>query len=247
MAHPVLLLGLLIALLIFISWIRRAPRETRERVLKRVLVGGGLALLVLLTLTGRLHWIFAALGAAVPAALRAFQLLQAAQLFKHLKSAHKAAHGPTPGQSSAVETRFLRMRLDHDTGALSGEVREGRFRGRTLDALELDQLLQLLAECRAEDEQSARLLEAYLDRTFGDQWRERAEASAGEEPGAAAAGDGPMTRDEAYEILGLAPGAGREEILAAHRRLMQKLHPDRGGSNYLAAKLNRAKEVLLEA
>lgn len=239
-----ILLGLLIGALILISWIKRAPPQQRERALKRLLLGGGLALLVLLTVTGRLHWIFAAVGAAVPMALRLFQVLQTAQLFKNLKSRHKAAQGPSAGQTSEIETRFLRMCLHHDTGALSGEVREGRFQGRALDALELEQLLELLAQCRLEDAQSATVLATYLDRTFGDEWRERAEEAERETAGEEAA-QGPMTRAEACEILGLGPDAGRDEVLKAHRTLMQKLHPDRGGSNYLAAKINQAKDLLL--
>ncbi|NIR30983.1 MAG: molecular chaperone DnaJ [Gammaproteobacteria bacterium] len=238
--HPAILLGLLIGALILISWMKRARPEVRERALKRLLLGGGLALLVLLAVTGRLHWIFAAVGAAVPMVLRLFQVLQTAQLFKNLKSAHKAAEGPSAGQTSEVETRFLRMRLHHDTGAMSGEVREGRFQGRALDALGLEQLLEVLAECRLEDQQSAAILETYLDRTFGDEWRERAEKAEREAPA-----QGPMTRAEAFEILGLTPDAGPEDVLKAHRTLMQKLHPDRGGSNYLAAKINQAKDLLL--
>ena len=114
---------------------------------------------------------------------------------------------------------------------------------REIRGLTPEQLLELLSEC-ATDPQSANLLEAYLDREHGPEWRE-AEPAGAQRPDPVR--DGQMSRVEAYEILGLQPGAEKQEILAAHRRLMQKLHPDRGGSTYLAAKINKAKELLLEA
>jgi DnaJ-domain-containing protein 1 len=137
------------------------------------------------------------------------------------------------------------MRLDHDSGAMSGRVLEGQFQGRALDSMNLDELLALHAECRI-DEQSVAVLEAYLDREQPDEWRERYRASGGR-PGedGAARPDSRMSREEAYQVLGLDPGATDEEIVAAHRRLMQKLHPDRGGSTFLAAKINQAKELLM--
>jgi len=162
------------------------------------------------------------------------------------RSRVRAAQGPSPGQASEVETRFLKMTLDHDSGVMTGLVKEGRFRGRALEDLKMEELVALWAECRAEDAQSAAVLEAYLDRTQGDaSWREAAgRAGAGPRP---PSGEGAMTQEEAYEILGLQPGASPEEIHDTHRRLMQKNHPDHGGSNYLAAKINQAKERLLGA
>jgi len=154
----------------------------------------------------------------------------------------KAARGPTPGQASRVDTRFIRMTLDHDSGVMTGEVREGRFRGRRLHEMDRGELVELYRDCRAADAQSAAVLEAYLDRTQGEDWRAAAGAEAGEQGRRAA---GAMTRDEAHEILGLSPGASTREIHEAHRRLMQKVHPDHGGSNYLAAKINQAKDLLL--
>ncbi len=156
----------------------------------------------------------------------------------------KAAGGPSPGQTSEVTTRFLRMVLDHDSGDMTGEVLEGSFAGRRLDLLDQAELIALWHECQAADAQSAAVLEAYLDRTVGEAWREAAGAGPGGE-GAGTGGEEAMSAEDAYAILGLAPGAGEAEIREAHRRLMQKVHPDHGGSNYLAAKINRAKELLL--
>jgi len=153
---------------------------------------------------------------------------------------------PAGGQTSTVATAFLRMTLDHDTGRMEGTVLRGRFAGMRLEELGPADLLVLLRECRAEDEEGARLLEAYLDRVRPD-WRDElagAGAGAGTGGGAkSAAGD--MTIEEAYAILGLSSGADDEAIKEAHRRLMVKLHPDHGGSDYLATKINRARDVLL--
>ncbi len=158
----------------------------------------------------------------------------------------KAAAGPSPGQTSVVTTRFIRMVLDHDSGEMSGEILEGTFAGRQLVQMDEAELAALWRECRAADGQSAAVLEAYLDRALGEAWREAAGAGpGGETAGGPADGPGGMSREDAYEILGLEPGASDSDIREAHRRLMQKVHPDHGGSNYLAAKINRAKELLL--
>jgi hypothetical protein len=149
--------------------------------------------------------------------------------------------GGSGGQTSTVTTPFLRMTLDHDSGTMSGTVLCGRFAGMRLAELGLAELLALLRECRAEDEEGARLVEAYLDRTRPD-WREDLR---GEGADAARPAAGAMSVEEAYAILGLSPGAGAAEIKQAHRRLMSKVHPDHGGSDYLASQINRARDVLL--
>ncbi len=159
----------------------------------------------------------------------------------------KAAAGPSPGNTTEVETAFLRMTLDHDSGRMEGTVTAGLFRGRRLSELDDNELGELLRECRAEDEDSAKLLESYISRERGGP-EEAGDYASGEEQQdrrRARSHPGGMSRAEAYEILDLEPGATREDILAAHRRLMQQLHPDHGGSNYLAAKINQAKDVLL--
>jgi hypothetical protein len=158
--------------------------------------------------------------------------------------------GKTPGQASQVRTRFFDMRLDHDTGELDGEVLEGPHAGRPLSELDVGDLVAMLPDVRAQDGKSGRLLEAYLDRRCPD-WR--SDRSAGEgssddsgkwrNDGAEPAGA--MTAEDAYRVLGLSAGASAEEIKAAHQRLIRHLHPDRGGSSFLAAQVNRARDVLL--
>ena len=145
------------------------------------------------------------------------------------------------GGSSDVSTAYLRMRLDHDTGAMTGTVLGGRFAGMRLAEMSFADLLGLLRECRADDEEGARLLEAYLDRAHPD-WREE---FAGGKNAPPPRDGGDMSVAEAYEVLGLAPGADSAAIRAAHHRLMMQLHPDHGGSDYLATKINRARDILL--
>ena len=151
-----------------------------------------------------------------------------------------------PGNQSHVSSDILEMSLDHDSGTMNGKILKGPMAGRALADLGESEFIELLRYCREHDEDSARLLESYLDRRFGDSWRADDEARDDSgAPGDRTNSDGPLTESEALDILGLEPGASREEIIQAHRRMMQKLHPDHGGSNYLAARINEAKERLL--
>jgi DnaJ-domain-containing protein 1 len=139
-----------------------------------------------------------------------------------------------------VRSAFLEMELDHDSGALRGRILVGRYEGVTLDALDVATLAGLLPQI---DDESRALLATYLDRRE-PAWREHTQADPTMGHGRAPR-SGPMTQEEAYQILGLQSGASPDEITRAHRTLMKKLHPDQGGSTYLAARVNEAKEVLL--
>ncbi len=147
------------------------------------------------------------------------------------------------GTASRIRSALIEMELDHDTGEMDGLVLAGLHAGRKLSSFDEPDLMRLLAECRTSDPEGVRLLEAYLDRRM-PKWREKAQDDE-QARHQSQATSGAMTEDEAYQILGLQPGAGPEEIQKAHRTLMKKLHPDQGGSTYLAARVNQAKDFLL--
>ena len=207
----------------------------------RALRWTGLAIAVVIAvfvlLTGRFQLLIATAALLFPwiARMRAF------------RRAAKAARGPTEGQTSQVHTRFVTMELNHDTGEMDGTVQEGPYAGKLLSGLALDQVLEIYRTALSADSQSAQVLQAYLDRMHGDTWHERMGGahSGAEGPQDGARPAGPMTVHEARQILGVSRDASPDEIKQAHRRLMRQYHPDRGGSDYLAARINEAKEVLL--
>jgi hypothetical protein len=141
------------------------------------------------------------------------------------------------GQRTEVRTAFLQAWIDHGSGDVGGTVLAGSLAGRTLDALSDSELIDLRAQC-ASDVDSLKILEAYLDRRLGPEWR-----NAQRRPPRGPRTD--MTREEALAVLGLSDGASDDDVRAAHRRLIQRVHPDVGGSADLAARINRAKDVLL--
>lgn len=149
---------------------------------------------------------------------------------------------PRADGSSGVTTEHLEMHLDHSSGAMEGRVLKGAFSGRWLSSLRPMELAELWREYRWTDPASAQLVEAYLDRSHPS-WRDdMARTGSASESGRS---NGHMTRSEALDILGLDESANADDIRQAHRTLMAKLHPDRGGSTYLAAKINQAKDVAL--
>jgi hypothetical protein len=143
---------------------------------------------------------------------------------------------PGAGQRTEVRTAFLQAWIDHASGDVGGTVLKGKFANRALDGLADSELLDLHDEC-ASDTDSVKVLESYLDRRLGADWRRARRQSTGPRTD--------MSRDEALAVLGLPEGASPDEVRAAHRRLIQRMHPDVGGSADLAARINRAKDVLL--
>jgi DnaJ domain len=154
----------------------------------------------------------------------------------------RASQQSTPGKRSTVRTAALEMELDHDSGRLDGLVLAGRHEQKTLSSMTLSELRELHSDLYG-DPESRQLLETYLDGRFPI-WRENADANRRDRQRVAPS-SGAMTKEEAYKILGLEAGATAADVRKAHRRLMQRLHPDLGGTSFLAARINEAKDVLL--
>jgi len=239
-ARILLLLGLAVGLFIIFRWLFRQPPRVYWQWIAVLLAAG----LLTLVLTGRVHWLTAVFAAMLPFVRGLLILLGHIPLLKRMLAgvdASKSRSEPSSGQTSTVQSKYIRMTLNHDSGDINGEVLEGQFKGSTLDRLKLEALLQLLGECQ-DDEESVALLQTYLDRVYADTWQQQASAQ-GQQRTASEPGE--MSREEALQILGLSSDASESEIIETHRRLMQKLHPDRGGSAYLAATINLAKDTLL--
>jgi hypothetical protein len=209
-----------------------------------------LAVIVVLILLGRLSptFIIAPIMVAATFALRNLHLLiRLLPLWQMLRSrTAKSAYGSAgASDTSSIRTRFLLMQLQHATGDMDGEVLQGSFSGRRLSSLSMEQLLVLAQEC-LQDADSLQILEAYMDRVHPDWRADQASSSQQAHAPQPPATEAAMSETEALEILGLQKGATRDDVVQAHRRLMQKMHPDRGGSDYLARKINLARDYLLE-
>ena len=232
---PVILLALVLlaAVAFVIFWFLRANPSTVARLLRPLLVVvgvigiGGMLVFGLRFLPGLLPELFGLAGVVLTALI--------ARAVRQRPSGGFSA--PGGGRRTEVRTAFLQAWIDHGTGDVGGTVLSGRFSGRTLDGIGDAELLELHAECAA-DGDSLRILESYLDRRLGADWR-----NLHQPPPHGPRSD--MTREEALAVLGLAEGASEEAIKAAHRRLIQRMHPDVGGSADLAARINCAKDVLL--
>lgn len=222
-------------------WFVNAQPADVFRALRWLAMGTVVVGLAAIALSGRWNLLWALSFPAFPLLMR----------WRAIRAMQKNARGPKGGQQSEVDTRYLRMTLDHDTGDMDGEVREGQFRGQTLSKLKLGELIELWRECAREDEQSRGVLESYLDRAHTE-WRDVVGEGAASDDADRARGGGesPWTRnsmsvEEALEVLGLESEASNSDVESAYRNEMKRAHPDQGGSDWMAAKVNQARDVLL--
>ena len=236
---PTLIAGV-VAVIVLYSLLQMFRAANPVVLARGIKLGGGVIALAVAAFTG----LRGELAVAIPLGIFGAGLLGWSPLgqagFSSISGMFGGGRPRSQGQASRVRSPYLDMSLDHDSGALSGQIVDGPHAGRSLDEFDLAQLTAMSATFDAE---SVALLESYLDRRF-PAWRQNAQGdAAGGQRRATASGK--MTDEEAYQILGLQPGAGRDDISRAHRGLMKKLHPDQGGSTYLAARVNEAKDTLL--
>lgn len=241
---PLFILG--VALFVGILLLGRWFVSTEPKVLIKVF--GWVSLLVLvvvglfLLLTGRVAWALFTLPALFGWFMRFRAIARTAKNYSKMAAAGSGGGGGSE-ESSQVETGFFRMVLNHANGDMDGEILTGQYQGKWLNELSMGELLFVLDECRG-DEQSESVLQAYLDRLYPD-WRSNQNEGSKTGSRRPHSGDGAMGREDALDVLGLTEGATKREIKEAHRRLMSGMHPDHGGSTYLASKINQAKDVLL--
>ena len=238
MPRLILLLAVAITLVVLIRRAQRQPPHKRRAAYLQIILGAAVVGVVILTLMGKMHWLGAAITGLLVVARQMLPLL--IRLLPMLGSLRGQA-GSTGSKQSEVSARILTMTLDHDSGDLSGVVLEGPFKDWLLEELDRQQLDELLAYCQREDADSAQLLVSYLEQRFPDDETAHEQAESDHPHNATG-----LTRAEALSLLGLEEGATHDEIISAHRTLIQKVHPDRGGSDYLAAKINEAKDFLLD-
>lgn len=236
------LIALLLGGWIGFRWLKKQPKQTQWQWIAIIAA----VILIVLALTGRLHWAFALIAAIIPLFRKVLGLLSYLPLLKSSLNRFRNSPGVFSfDHQSSLETRYLKIKLDPTTSKLSGIIKQGQHAGENLQNLSLPTLITLLDEYSKLDPESAQLLGAYLDSSEHTTWRNHYHQ---EEPKHrhTDTNNTSMTLQEACSILGLHEGTSKKEILDAHRRLIQKLHPDRGGNDYLAAKVNQAKSVLLK-
>jgi len=245
-----LIIAIVIIFLLFmiLRRFRKNPPKLAAGVLKQAAMYAAIAALIILVVTGRLHWLFAATASLIPLLKKALPLIRYApfirQLLQRLKATSSTSRAQS-GQTAQIETRFIRLFLNQGNGEINGIVLNGNLKGKQLKQLPLEQLLQLLSEYQQIDIESARLLQVFIEQYHGDSWRNNAgykHAQSNQPP----FNDSTMSDKEAYCILGLSQPSNEQEIISAHKKLILKMHPDRGGSSYLASKINQARDQLIK-
>lgn len=237
-----------VLVVILVHRIRHTSAEDLKSLLKRMALWAGVIAVVLLVVTGRLHWLFALVASALPFLSRLLGLLRYVPILSQLVTSVQNARAATTTSSassserqSQVRSQYFDMTLDHDSGAMDGEILRGDYQGRVLSGLTEVELKSLLQELSQADQESRALFGAYLKRHHPDIWTQAEQ----QQTDNVDTDKDNIDIEQAAEILGISRDSSEQGIINAHRRLMQVIHPDRGGSSYLATKINIARDTML--
>jgi hypothetical protein len=231
MPKIILILALLIGVWYWWSYLRKLTKDKTRPFLWKTGFWLVLGIASYLVLTGRMHWLGAGLAALVPLVrsviLWGFRAAPLMRLLGRFKS--------TPSQ---FRTSSLVVTINFANGQITGEITTGNLAGKQLSELSTDEIEKLSQKLKETDKESYVLLQAYLMRigTTDEQTANNFKSDSYRD----------ISKAEAYEVLGISADSSQEEVIKAHKRLMQRLHPDRGGSDYLAAKINAAKDLLIK-
>ena len=235
-----ILLGciLVVVVILLTRWYVSADPKAIIKFFKWVLIIFFSLLGLFFLFTGRLSWVFLSLPLILPIIMRLRALRQTFKAFSRMRRGG-ASRGTT--RSSTVQTDMLNVTLDQETGDIRGTILKGPLKGKRIEELTQEMLIEFLEVCRNEDPDSAQIIEVYLDR-IDPKWRKNRHSGGYSTTNRTS---GIMDEQEALMVLGLEAGATEKEIKESYHNLIRNLHPDRGGSDYLAAKINQAKECLL--
>lgn len=228
---------ILIAIGAFFTWRRWRKLDSekaRREFIYKGLVFGLVIVIIGLAVFGRID----ALGAIFASLLLSIKYIIAFSIrnFPIIARIYGATNGFGMGKKRTLKTQWLELSIDFSTRGISGKVLKGQFVDSNLDDMPQTDLEALLQECKA-DSKSSYLLQTYMNQRFNTQ---KSGSDGHQVPSNAS-----MSREEALEILGLEGSPTQEDIKLAHKKLMQKLHPDRGGNDFLASLLNRARDQLM--
>ncbi|GLS27855.1 J domain-containing protein [Marinibactrum halimedae] len=232
MIRILFIIAVLILVIGTMRHINKQPPAQRKKLWRHVIITGVVITLLLLTITGKLHWIGVAIAAVIP--LLKQLITVGIRLFPFLKNptVQKWFKKNTPPQTGA--NTFFEAYLD-EKGEMGAKITQGEWTGRQLKELTEQELTTFYRYCQ-NDLHAQQFLAAYLEKYYPhltDFQQHPAQQTS-------------MDEAQALDVLGLKPGASEKEIHQAHKRLIQKMHPDRGGSDFLAAQINLAKKVLME-
>ncbi len=216
---------------------KRDPKERRAALWKFIFTALFVTTLALVV-TGRAHWLAAAFAGLLPLAKNLMMLAARSAPFVQLWRKHSNSQfGPR------IKTPYLEVKINLRSGHIDGKVLQGEFAEQMLSDLDRAQLDKLLELLRGVDREGAMLLNAYVVRRFGPAGQHENQQQQYQRQSSSQTS---LTQTEAWQILGLEADVDEDTIIKAHKRLIQKLHPDRGGNDYLAAKVNAAKDLLLK-